>query len=135
MTADRSNQPDSTSTPETCLNYVDGNQRFAVIVHQPDPATVILHVAGEIDLLTEPLLAEHLRELLANRPEFLIIDLSKISFMGATGLSVLIKARYTAVRDGTAIKLRNPSRHAARPLELMGIDRLFEMLPPATEEN
>lgn len=55
--------------------------------------------------------------------------------MGATGLSVLIKARHTAAQDGITLKLRSPSRRAARPLELMGIDRLFEILPAATEES
>lgn len=129
MTADRSSHPDSTSTPEARLNYVDGTQRFSVIVHQPGRAVVVIHVAGEIDLLTESLLHDHLSKLLASRPECLIIDLSQVSFLGATGLSVLIKARETAVREGIALKLKSPSRRAARLLELMGMDRLFEMLP------
>ncbi|WP_414687633.1 STAS domain-containing protein [Mycobacterium sp.] len=48
--------------------------------------------------------------MLANRPECLIIDLSQVSFMGAAGLSVLIKARGTAAHQGTALKLRSLSR-------------------------
>jgi anti-anti-sigma factor len=52
----------------------------------------------------------HVSTLLANRPECLIIDLSQVSFMGAAGLSVLIKARGTAAHQGTALKLRSLSR-------------------------
>jgi anti-sigma B factor antagonist len=128
MAADRLNQPIA------LRNYVGGTELFSVIVHQPNPTELFCHVAGEIDLLAEPPLQAHLNTLLANRPERLIIDLSQVSFMGATGLSVLIRARHTAVQQGTTLKLSNPSRHAARPLELMGFHRLFEMVPPVTEQ-
>jgi anti-sigma B factor antagonist len=102
-------------------------------VQQRNPADVILHLVGEIDLLAEPSLQAHVSTLLASRPERLTIDLSQVSFMGATGLSVLIKAWGTAGQQGTALKLRSPSRSAARPLQITGLDRMFDVLSPATE--
>jgi anti-sigma B factor antagonist len=90
-------------------------------------------VAGEVDILTEPPLHDHVSKLLATRPQRLIIDLSRVSFLGAAGLSVLLSARYTAVQQGTILQLRGTNRHAvARPLEITGLDRLFEILPPAS---
>jgi anti-sigma B factor antagonist len=133
MAADRLPQPNCRSTPEDLIEYVDGTELFSVIVHRLNPADVILHVAGEIDLLAEPVLYAHVSTLLARRPERLIIDLSQVSFMGATGLSLLIKTRGTAGQQGTALKLRSPSRSAARPLQITGLDRLFDVLPPATD--
>jgi anti-sigma B factor antagonist len=135
MPAHRLNQPGRTAAPGTHLRYVDGTELFSVVVPEPNSAEVYLHVAGDIDLLAEPSLQAHLSTLLANRPECLIIDLSQVSFMGATGLSVLIKARHAAALQGTKLRLQNPSRRAVRPLEIMGLDRLFEMQPPPTEQN
>lgn len=129
MAANRQNQP------AALRNYVDGTELFSVIVHQSNPAELFCHVAGEIDLLAEPPLQAHLTKLLAHQPERLIIDLSQVSFMGATGLSVLIRTRRAATQQGTTLKLSNPSRHAARPLEIMGLHRLFEMVPAATERS
>jgi anti-sigma B factor antagonist len=96
---------------------------------------VFLHVAGEIDLLAEPSLQHHLSEVFTNPPPCLIIDLSQVSFMGATGLSVLLRARHTATQHGTTLKLRSPSRRATRPLQITGLDRLFEILPPNIKQN
>lgn len=133
MAADRLPQPDRRSTSDDLIRYVDGAEPFSVMVQQRNPADVILHLVGEIDLLAEPSLQAHVSTLLASRPERLIIDLSQVSFMGATGLSVLIKARGTAGQQGTALKLRSPSRSAARPLQITGLDRMFDVLSPATE--
>jgi anti-sigma B factor antagonist len=135
MPADRLNQPSRSSAPGTHLSYVGDAELFSMIVRDPNPAEVSLQVTGEIDLLAEPSLQAHLSALLADRPECLVIDLSQVSFMGATGLSVLVKAGHTAAQQGTTLKLKNPSQRAAHPLRIMGLDRLFEMVPPATEQE
>jgi anti-sigma B factor antagonist len=92
-------------------------------------------VAGEIDLLTGPSLQDHLSQLLAHRPQCLVIDLHQVSSMGATGLSVLVTAWKTGAQLGSTLKLRNPSPRAARVLKLAGLDRLFEVCPPVTEQT
>jgi anti-sigma B factor antagonist len=115
------------------LGYVDGTELFSVIVHQPEPAVMVIHVAGEVDILTESPLHDHVSKLLTTRPQLMIIDLSRVSFLGAAGLSVLLSARETAVQQGTILQLRGTNRRAvARPLEITGLDRLFEILPPAS---
>lgn len=134
MATEEAYQPDDypTSGIEP-LGYVDGTKLFSVIIDQPDPAVVVIHVAGEMDILTELPLQDHVSKLLATRPQRLIIDLSCVSFIGAAGLSVLLSARDTATQQGTALQLRGTNRRAvARPLEITGLDRLFEILPPAS---
>lgn len=111
------------------LGHIDGTKRFSVLVDQLNPAILVVYVAGEIDLSTEPSLQEHLSKLLANRPECLIIDLHRVSFMGAAGLSVLVKAWHIGVQQGSPLKLKSPSRSVSRVLKLAGLDRLFEVLP------
>lgn len=117
------------------LTDMDRTEVLSVTVPQPSRAEVPVHLTGEIDLLAEPALQAHVGTLLANRPECLIIDLSQVSFMGAAGLSVLIKARDTAAHQDTALKLQSLSRSAARPLQIMGLDRLFDLLSPDTEQS
>jgi anti-sigma B factor antagonist len=101
-----------------------------VAVQQPEHAVFVVHVAGELDMLTGPPLQDHLSELLATHPERLIIDLSQVSFMGSNGLSVLICTRQAAVQQGTTLQLRGASRRAvAVPLEMTGLNPLFEIVP------
>jgi anti-sigma B factor antagonist len=127
MTAYRSHRPDSVVTADAVLSYVDGNDLLSVIVQHPTPTDVVIHVAGDIDLLTGPSLQDHLSNLLIDQPDSLIIDLRAISFVGATGLAVLLKARKTAVRQRTELSLRSPSRRVARMLKLLAMDHLFEV--------
>lgn len=51
---------------------------------------VVLVVAGEIDLLTAPQFQEALTRALEDRPETLVVDLSKVEFMGSAGLAALV---------------------------------------------
>ncbi|MCA1835571.1 MAG: STAS domain-containing protein, partial [Actinobacteria bacterium] len=107
-----------------------------MIVDQCDTAVLVVWVVGEIDLLTESPLHDHLRRLLAARPERLIIDLTHTSFLGATALSVLIDARRTAAQQGTTLQLRAPNGLVmGHTLEIAGLDCLFEILPPATDTH
>jgi RNA polymerase sigma-B factor len=115
------------------LSPVAGNQPISVIVDKCHPDTVVLTVMGEIDMLTESLLANKLSSLLAARPQCLIIDLSDVSFLGARGLSVLINTQHAAVERGTTLQLRAPNRPVpAQALEITGLDCSLEILPPAS---
>jgi RNA polymerase sigma-B factor len=137
MGADRLPQPDSWFPPRAeGFGCVAGIEPFSVIVVQFAPAVVVVCVVGEIGMLTESPLHDHLSRVLATRPQRLIIDLSQVSFLGAAALSVLTNARRTALRQGTALQLRVPNRQAkARPLQLTGLDRLFGIVPPATDSD
>ena len=93
-------------------------------------ASLVVYVAGELDMLTGPPLQDHLGELLATRPDRLIIDLGQVSFMGSTGLSVLICIRQNAIAMGTTLQLSGTSARAISvPLEVTGLNHLFEILP------
>lgn len=113
------------------LSYVDGTGQLSVSVQHPADTVSVIHVAGELDMLTGPLLQDHLDRLLATQPERLIVDLSQVSFIGSTGLAILISTKHTAQQQGTALQLRGTShRVVARPLEITGLDRLFDIVPP-----
>ena len=85
---------------------------------------VVVSVSGSVDMLTAPGLAESIDSALANKPNGLIVDLSKVEFLGSAGISLLMKTRenlgdsipFCVVADG-------PATH--RPLTLLGINELM----------
>jgi anti-sigma B factor antagonist len=136
MTAEGADQP---TTPAGAnaepVGFVDVTELLTVSVHQADDAAWVIQIAGELDMLTGPHLHDHLSKLLAAQPERLIIDLNQISFMGSTGLSVLITAKQTADEQGTKLQLRGTNQRAvARPLETTGLNHLFDTVPPLTDD-
>ena len=111
------------------LSYVDDGL-LSVEVHQLADAVFVVYLAGELDMLTGPSLQERLGELFASHPDRVIIDLSDISFMGSTGLSVLICARQNAIATGTILQLTGTGgRAVALPFTVTGLNHLFEILP------
>ena len=110
------------------LSHLDG--LLSADVRQLGYGVLVVYIAGELDMLTGPPLQDHLDELLATRPDRLIIDLSQVSFMGSTGLSVLICTRQNAIAMGTTLQLSGTSARAISvPLEVTGLNDLFEILP------
>jgi anti-sigma B factor antagonist len=113
------------------LSDIDATGLLSVVVQELDHTVSIVHVAGEVDMATGPLLQARVHEVLAKRPELLIIDLSKVSFMGSTALSVLIGARHVAIQQNTSVQLRGIDRRAvAIPLQITGVAQLFGVVPP-----
>jgi anti-sigma B factor antagonist len=86
----------------------------------------VLAVGGSVDMLTAPGLTEAVDAVLAKNPKGLIVDLSKVEFLGSAGISVLMKTRdtlgdtipFAVVADG-------PATH--RPLTLLGINELMSL--------
>ena len=118
-------RPRPSATP---LGHLNG--LLSVDVRELGHAVLVVYVAGELDMLTGPPLQDHLGELLATRPDRLIIDLGQVSFMGSTGLSVLICIRQNAIAMGTTLQLSGTSARAVSvPLEVTGLNHLFEILP------
>lgn len=107
---------------------IDGIEPFRVTLLQHQ-AIVVAHVAGEVDMLTGPSLQSHLDQALATRPERLIVDLSQVTFLGSTGLAVLINTQEAATSQGTTFQLRGIGRAAARVLQATNLTFFFQILP------
>jgi anti-sigma B factor antagonist len=98
--------------------------RFDVVTHGPD-ATVV-HVVGEIDTLTAPVLRAQLDEHLPVVP-LLVLDLSDVTFLGSAGLAVLVAAKDAADARGNTLRLVCGSRIVTRALEATGLLTLFDV--------
>jgi len=107
---------------------VDTTGLLSVVVQELHHAILVIHIIGEVDMATGPALQDHVDRVLATRPQRLIIDLSQVSFMGSTALSVLLNARHVAAQQDTTVQLRGTDRRAvAVPLRITGVDRLFDV--------
>jgi len=86
---------------------------------------VVVHVDGELDPHTAPLLQNQVDRLVAEGNTSILLDLSQLSFVDSSGLRVLIRAHQDVTRGGGDFGLRDPSPTARRLLEITGLTDLI----------
>ena len=115
---------ESTVDPAEEAGEVGEVVRFDVVRHGEE-ATVV-HVVGEIDTLTAPVLRAQLDEHLPVVP-LLVLDLSDVTFLGSAGLAVLVAAKDAADARSHTLRLVCGSRIVVRALEATGLLTLFDV--------
>ena len=87
----------------------------------------VVHVAGEIDVYTAPVLRERLDEQIAGGRRHLVVDLQGVTFMDSTGLGVLVgRLKLVRVQDGT-LKLVCTSERILKVFAITGLDKVFQI--------
>ena len=106
----------------------------------PEPASVglrqewcegrvlVIRLYGALDLVTSPGVVDVLAALHGEHPAALVVDLTEVSFLGSAAMTALLTAQHeiggsfplVVVADGPV---------TARPLRLVGVDRLLTVLP------
>lgn len=104
--------------------------RFDVIEHG-DGARV-LHVVGEIDTLTAPLLRAQLDAQLAD-VQRLVLDLTEVTFLGSAGLAVLVAAKDDAEAREHRLFVVPGSRIVTRALQATGLLQIFDIADDVSE--
>jgi anti-sigma B factor antagonist len=87
-------------------------------------SAVVVELAGELDLYNAHTVREALLGETEKKPERLVVDLSRVTFIDSTGLGVLIEAR-TRLPNSRAFILAAPGLETRRALEISGLDRHF----------
>ena len=103
---------------------------------RPDPGTTVLHVRGEVDMLTSSRLQTSIEQSLDAEPQVLVVDLEDVGFLGTSGLAALIQIRGAARLAGAELRLACTNRQVLRPLALAGLTGLFsiyESVPAALD--
>ncbi|RSM35560.1 anti-sigma factor antagonist [Amycolatopsis balhimycina DSM 5908] len=102
------------------------------VVEGPGGALVIaLH--GEVDLLTAPLVSEAVTAAAARHPTTLIIDLTAVTFLDSSGLSILAQA-HTAASAGSQVRVVAPADGMPyRAMALTGLDKILTVFPSQTD--
>jgi anti-anti-sigma factor len=105
----------------------EGVLPLTVAVSKPQPDVHLLRVAGELDIATAPLLADHLRER-AGTAGVLVLDLSDVTLLAASGVALIVDAhRDTAARGHLHLIGVTGNRPVARVLDLTGVLGLLDV--------
>jgi len=95
----------------------------------------VLQVSGELDLVTSPVLRQHVHDAVAEGRHSLVLDLSEVLFCDSSGVGVLIAARRLIRSCRGSLRLILPAQgavdgsHVNRVLGALGVRRLFEVYP------
>lgn len=111
--------------------YIPARLLELTVRHYPVVGICVIVVDGELDTFTAPLLEERVCEQLRAAPRRLILDLESVRFLGASGLSCLLRAReHTEQATGAHLHLAGlTNRIAAHALNVSGLRALFDTYP------
>ena len=87
----------------------------------------VVHVSGEIDVYTAPLVREKLDDQLREGHTDLVVDLTDVTFLDSTGLGVLV-GRLKRVRTlGGSLRLVGSEERVLKVFAITGLDKVFEI--------
>jgi anti-anti-sigma factor len=100
-------------------------------------AWTVLHVCGELDLVSSPVVRQHVHDAVAVGRRDLVLDLSEVLFCDSSGVGVLIASRRLLRSCQGRLRLILPAQggedgsHVNRVLAALGVRRLFEVYTDA----
>ncbi len=109
---------------EAARDGTSGIRQDPVVGIVRNDGSVVVSLAGELDLYNAHEVRETLLVCCAEAPERLVVDLSGVTFIDSTALGVLIEAR-TKLANRRGFLLASPGLETKRALEVSGLDRHF----------
>jgi anti-sigma B factor antagonist len=88
---------------------------------------VVLHVAGEIDLVTAPELGDSINNAMSERPAAIVVDLTDVDFLASAGMAVLMGCHQLA--NDTSFRVVAAGSTTFRPMELTGMTEEISIYP------
>jgi anti-anti-sigma factor len=89
--------------------------------------TVVLELAGELDLAVGPRLRSLVDDAAGERPQLLVIDVTEVAFMDSSVLREFLRAHREAADAGGRLVVAGAQSTVRRLLELTGTTELFEL--------
>ncbi|MEV6647701.1 STAS domain-containing protein [Amycolatopsis sp. NPDC051371] len=114
-------EPRSADHELTTTSRIDVGGHLSLRVSRPTPRTLLVRVAGEVDLSTARRLDEVLRSRIRGPVGEVGIDLDGVTFFSVAGLNSLLRAQLLADAAGARLTV-DPGRSRA-------VKRLFTLLP------
>lgn len=105
-----------------------GDPYGATVDVEQHGSAVVLRVAGELDLVTTPVLAEACTTALRSRPPVLVINLTDVTFLASVGMSAIVAA-HEAAGEHTKLRVVGGGRDTLRPMHVTGLDNLLAIYP------
>ena len=90
--------------------------------------SVVVRLIGEFDLAGVRDFHRVVSRVQDGTPESVCVDLTELTFLGATGLRALLDLEGRARRDGFALTVIKGPRHVQREFEMTGVDRRLTLI-------
>lgn len=119
---------------QTAVDAIAGSRsgKF-VVTPRRDGVILVLHVTGDLDVLTAPTLGTHLDIALADAPSVVIVDITEVEFLSSAGIGVLVEAHRLTERGGISLRVVAEGAATSRPLRRMRIDEVIDLYPSMAE--
>lgn len=107
----------------------DGSTPLTSVVSWPRPDVCVVHLAGDLDIASAPVLSQYLRKQTASGPAHLVLDLAAVRFLAAAGVGVIV----SAVGDDHGVKGRlhltgvTGHRSVERVLDITGLRSVLDV--------
>lgn len=92
--------------------------------------TAVIAVRGDVDLYTAPRLWETIDAAIATTPHQLVIDLTNVSFLDSSGLSVLVKAHKRLRPVDGSVVVRGAAEQVYMALEISKLTSVLTVEAP-----
>ena len=105
----------------------DNASPAAPVLHQDRPN--VLPLEGDIDLHVSPAVTESLKAMIKKKPERIVIDLSRATYIDSAGIAMLILAMQEVEAYGGKFFLSGLQEPIRSSLETSRLDRTFRISP------
>jgi anti-sigma B factor antagonist len=107
----------------------DADDQITLSTAHPAAGQIVIRVGGEVDMLTSPQLRSAVLDQFEPEAavELVVLDLDGVTFLGTSGLAVLIEVREAAHAAGVELRLACTARRVLRPLTIAGLIPLFDI--------
>jgi anti-anti-sigma factor len=95
----------------------------------------VLHIRGELDMLTAPVLEQAVTTALEAAPPLLVLDLTPTTFLDSSGARQVARSAREAMRGGTAVQVVCPkgNRTVRLVIDLLELQTLVPVLDSTDE--
>ena len=87
----------------------------------------VVHVEGELDVYTAPMLKDALSEGMVRGHKLMVVDLTRVPFLDSTALGVLVGSLHRLRSDEGDLRLVLSSPHLAKLFRITGFDGMFSI--------
>ena len=110
-------------------DWVKMKQTAAISETMAQPRPNVLKLEGEIDLHVSPEVAKSLRAMTAKKPEVLVVDLGKVTYLDSSGLAALIDAMQNVQEYGGRFAVAQVQETVQHIFEIARLDQVFQIFP------
>jgi anti-sigma B factor antagonist len=123
--------PETQNPPSdpSSLHRAEVDDQITISTRSPAAGQILIEVGGEVDMLTSPQLRAVVLEQFGVSAgiELVVLGLDGVTFLGTSGLAVLIEVREGAHGAGVELRLVCTARRVLRPLTIAGLVPLFDI--------